>query len=158
MSATTTDRFSLPPRRWQFLPVVAAAMAGVYIGLAPHFGQVVWSAPEALTLSEAVVLRDVTEVRRLIAAHADPDATYRLRHGLRRDVPLMVTPIEAALLERNATMVSLLLEQGATMTPAMAPYAWCLEAPEPHRDLARRIEREHPGVVDTDCAVTVFQR
>ncbi|MEQ1896340.1 MAG: hypothetical protein ABL971_03005 [Vicinamibacterales bacterium] len=143
---------------WCFLPALCSALAGTWLGIAPHVGVPVWGAPEPLTLTEAVTLRDVGEVRRLLRTGADPNGAYRLKYGLRRDVPLTATPVEAALLERYTPMLELLLGHGATIPALTAPYAWCLLMADERYALAREIATLHGDAPREDCSLVEFSR
>jgi hypothetical protein len=68
---------------------------------------------EPLNLAEAAALRDSGEVARLLAEGEDPNATYPIRRGFVRSVPMRMTPMAAALAARRDEIVQLLLDGGA---------------------------------------------
>jgi hypothetical protein len=148
------------PRLWYglFLPVAAALATGIYIGLAPVFGRAVWGAPRALTLSEAAALGDVGALRRLHRAGASLRARHRVEYGLRRKVPPELTPLEAALLGRNPTVLSTLLDLGAPLEGDAVSPLWCFAREERLSSLLSRIEAAVPAVLETDCARTTLDR
>jgi hypothetical protein len=72
---------------------------------------------EPLNLAEAAALRDRGEVARLLAAGADPNATYRVRRGYVRDYAMQMTPMAAAVAARREEIVQILLDGGAKPQP-----------------------------------------
>jgi hypothetical protein len=68
---------------------------------------------EPLTLSEAAALRDEGETIRLLIEGYDPNQRYPVRREFVDADQRAITPLEAAVRSRRATMVQLLLAHGA---------------------------------------------
>lgn len=103
--------------------VLAAAITGA--GLA---GYGALAAPRDVTLSEAVALRVPAEVVKLIRAGADPAAPARVRGGIIREHPSMLTPLEAAVVTRRPELVRLLVQEGAVLDDTNYLVLSCLAA------------------------------
>ena len=97
-------------------------------------GEPFWAAPD-LTLSEAVVVRDVAEAVRLIRAGHDPNRAWTIRADLsdRRELE-MATPLEAAIRIRRLEIVLVLISEGARLTtegrPKLVELARLVDAPD----------------------------
>ena len=85
----------------------------------------VWP-PTELTLSEAVALRDRGEVIRQIMLGVDPNRRYQTHDVFRELEDVALTPLEAAVITRESSLVSLLLESGASINDGNATTLQCL--------------------------------
>jgi hypothetical protein len=71
-----------------------------------------WS-PPPFTLSEAAGLDDEAEVVRLIERGGDPNAAHEVRIAVISPTPTRLTPLEAAVISKNPSMIATLLTRGA---------------------------------------------
>lgn len=81
---------------------------------------------EPHNLAEAVAFRDAGAVVRRINAGEDPNRPGEVRARVILPESATLTPIEAAAASRQAEMVSLLLELGASLDPTVWQRAWCI--------------------------------
>ncbi len=96
-------------------PPLALGVATVLVlALAIPGRDPVWSVSE-MTISESAALADRGAVVRMISAGLDPNSRYPVRSEVLASSTLVMTPIEAAALNRRVEMVQLLLEHGATL-------------------------------------------
>ena len=87
----------------------------------------VW-APEDITLSEAVALRDRGEVVRQIMAGRDPNQRYETHDVFREGEHVALTPLEAAVIMHERYMVELVLAYGASLNDRNSAVLQCLAA------------------------------
>ena len=83
--------------------------------LANTAGGWVWP-PDDVNVSEAVAAGNYAELVRLLENGEDPTRSGAVRAPLLASEPVVLTPLEAAVLVRNATMMQLLLTRGAVLT------------------------------------------
>ncbi len=108
----------------------------------------VWS-HQTLTLSEAASVDDEAEVVRLIERGADANAPYNIRAGFPLGVPARLTPIDAAVAAKNASMVATLLTHGAVLDAG----AWNrLRCSTEDDDVARILDGHRPAGATVQCA------
>jgi hypothetical protein len=121
-------------------------LGGVIAGVDP-----LWYV-EPLTLPEAAGLRDNGEVVRLIATGADPDAAGPVRAGFVHNDEKVLTPLEAAVGDRRADMVLLLLDNGATMDEAIWNRLVCFSDIVKASDVRELLEERRPaGATAASC-------
>jgi len=77
-------------------------------------------------LAEAVAFRDSAAVVRRIDAGEDPNRPGEVRARVILPESATLTPIEAAAASRQAEMVQLLLDLGASPDPNVWQRAWCI--------------------------------
>lgn len=77
-------------------------------------------------LAEAVAFRDAGAVIRRIDAGEDPDRPAEVRASVILPESATLTPIEAAAASRQAEMILLLLDLGASLDATVWQRAWCI--------------------------------
>ena len=77
-------------------------------------------------LAEAVTFRDAGAVVRRIDAGEDPNGAGEVRPGVILPESATLTPLEAAAASRQAEMVQLLLDLGASLDANVWQRAWCI--------------------------------
>jgi hypothetical protein len=125
--------------------VAAAFTVALVMGL---FGRHPMWASQPLNLSEASAVRDRAEVSRLIEFAGDPNVPRVVRAGLLFDYPVKVTPLEAAVIVNDDTMVRHLLSQGVFMDVAVWDRLQCLAEGD---DVRRVIEELRPSGAQPHC-------
>ncbi len=76
--------------------------------------------PPAITLAHAAGASSAAAVQRLIRAGADPNTPSSVPRGtFGNDTPVVVTPLEAAVMRGDLVMVQLLEQKGARRDAAM---------------------------------------
>jgi hypothetical protein len=87
-----------------------AVVAGQLIGWSPF-----WPVPE-VNVAEAAAVSDAGEVVRLIVDEGqDPNRRWPVRSGIVGQQPLMLTPLEAAIVIRREPLVPVLLRHGVVV-------------------------------------------
>jgi hypothetical protein len=87
---------------------------------------------------EAIVMRDDAAAARLIEEGADMRAIGLVRSGLLTDRPLLVTPLEAAVLVDATSMLDYLVGRGVTLPDELACLAADINAPAVRAKLGKR--------------------
>ena len=77
----------------------------------------VW-AVGGMTLSEAAATKDRGGIVRMLGQGADPNGRYAVRSEVLASAALVVTPLEAAALNRLDYVMQLLMDHGATLRDA----------------------------------------
>jgi hypothetical protein len=126
------------------VPVAALALAGIWGVVTNPAGGWVWP-PDDVNVSEAVAAGNYAELVRLLESGEDPNRGRVVRAPLLGGQAVEATPIEAAVLIRNATMARLLLTHGAVVTRSMAGTLRCLNAEYPDRDVLEILDELDPG-------------
>lgn len=130
------------------VPVAALALVGAWGVVANGDGGWVWP-PDDVNLSEAVATGNYAELVRLLENGADPTRTGSVRAPLLASQAVVVTPLEAAVLVRNATIVQVLVARGAVLTPIIAGKLKCLNAEHPDQSVGSVLDELAP---DTEPA------
>lgn len=110
-------RAGLPPVLAAGPAFVLAATTLVWLGMAAIGRHPFWSY-QPMTLSEAAALQHAGEIVRMLAAGADPNATYPVRAGILAPRAVVVTPLAAARAANSAEIAAVLTRGGAV--PAAA--------------------------------------
>ncbi len=120
------------------------------VALPPVVGVIVWLGALALAgatgthpvwnlqphnLAEAAAFQDSGALVRMVNAGEDPDRPAEVRGGVTLSAPATLYPIEAAAASREATMVQLLLDVGASPDAHAWQRAWCISDAQSVRDL-----------------------
>ena len=109
------------------IPPILAAIAWLAVlaigGLAGRHP--IWNL-EPRNLAEAVAFRDAGAVIRRVDAGEDPDRPAEVRARVILPESATLTPLEAAAASRQAEMVQLLLELGASLDANVWQRAWCI--------------------------------
>jgi hypothetical protein len=103
---------------------------------------------DALNLSEAAAANDEGEVARLIGAGHDPDAPREVRAGFLESSALRLTPLEAAVAARDASMIHTLLMYGAAMDAGAWSSLRCIADDD---DVARMLDAQRPAGATMQC-------
>lgn len=127
------------------VPVAVLALVGAWGVVANTAGGWVWP-PDDVNLSEAVATGNYAELVRLVENGADPTRAGSVRAPLLASQAVVVTPLEAAVLVRNATMMQLLLARGAVLTPSLAGKLKCLNEEHPDQSVSTVLDELAPGV------------
>ena len=135
MSHLAPSRSSVTASIGLLAPLAIPLCLSVYVvigwagGAAPF-----WSTPD-VSLSEAVIVRDIAEAVRLIRAGHDPNRSWPVRADLsdnRQSESL--TPLEAAIRTRRLEVAQVLVGAGARVTggaqAALVEYARRVDAPD----------------------------
>jgi hypothetical protein len=96
--------------------------------------------PDEVTLAEAVAVNSPAEVARLLAEGADPNAPSAVRPELLNTRRRVFRPLEVAVLERLPTPAALLIDAGATLSPAEIQDLWCGDRGAPPPEIAAALE------------------
>lgn len=112
---------------------------------------------EPVNMSEAAGMDDEAEVVRLIGYGEDPNASRETRAGFVRNVPTPLTPLEAAVISGNPSMVSTLLANGAAMNPSTWNRLRCL-ADDRKSDLIMMLDAHRPQGAMTHCDRSARER
>jgi len=95
-------------------PIALAAVTLFVLVFAVIGKDPVWAVGE-MTISEAAATRDRGGVVRMIREGAKPNGRYSVRPEVIASAALVVTPLEAAALNRQDYMMELLFAHGATL-------------------------------------------
>ena len=90
------------------------------------------------SVPEAIVMRDDAGAARLIEEGADIRAIGLVRSGVLTDRPLLLTPLEAAVLVDATPMLDYLVDRGATLPDDLACLAADIGAPAARAKLGER--------------------
>ena len=140
--------------RW--LPAITAApvlglgitwMVVVVLGWQGHH---LWWRVEALNLAEAAALRDRGEVARQLQAGADPRMPRVIRGGVLGSEPVVLAPMQAAILAGRAEIVRLLIDSGLTLDPNEWRQLWCSTN---HKRVRTVLATVRPDGTPDDCPV-----
>ena len=124
---------ALPPVAVTFTLAILACMEAS--GLHPlTFG-------EPRSLPEAIVMRDGASVARLLERKGRPDEIEMIRRGVLLDRPLLVTPLEAAVIVDDAALLEILERGGAQISQH---HLACLAADVGARAIRSRLETSEP--------------
>jgi hypothetical protein len=115
----TVATVAIPPILGAIAWLVVLAMTGVS-GQHP-----IWDL-QPRNLAEAAAFRDSGAVVRRVAAGEDPNRPGEVRAGVIRPVSTTLVPIAAAAAIREAGMVQLLLDLGASPDADAWQRAWCI--------------------------------
>lgn len=85
----------------------------------------IWSF-EARTVAEAAAIGDSAAIVRMTTLGGDPNRAGEVRAGIIFPENTTLTPIEAAAASREAGMVQLLLDLGASLDTNVWQRAWCI--------------------------------
>ena len=88
-----------------------AVLSAIALALAAFGRHPMWP-HEAVNLAEAAGVREEAEVARLIEHGHDPNARYPVRPGVLFERAVNLTPLEAAVLNNDAAIVSQLFARG----------------------------------------------
>ena len=151
------DPLSVPrSERWLAtalgLPGVLLVVATVVVAVSTALAGGPLSAGDRVTLAEAAALQDLGEIVRQVRRGTDPRQPARVRAGIIRDVTMIVTPIEAAVIEGRADAMQLLFEQGVTVDRRTAAGLWCLAAGRNDPFVLRVLEGRLGARPAIDCA------
>jgi hypothetical protein len=116
------------------LPACVVGAVGLVSLIANVDGVWVWR-PDAVTLPEAVVTGNYAEVVAQIQRGIDPNVPADIRANLLTTRPLRVTPLQAAVLGRNALMLQLLLDNGAIVGPTSLAVLKCINEQQQNREV-----------------------
>ena len=126
------------------VPVAALALTGAWAVVANPAGGWVWP-PDEVNVSEAVATGNYAELVRLLENGDDPTRSRSVRAPLLASQTVVATPLEAAVLVRNATMLQLLVARGAVITRSIAGQLKCLNAEHPDQDVRRVLDEVAPA-------------
>ena len=131
--------------RWAAVALAApgcllAAASAVALILAALDRHPMWP-HQPTNLAEAAGVRDEAEVVRLIQQGDDPNVRYPIRPGLIFDVPLRLTPLEAAVAADDVQMVGHLLANRVVMDAALWTYLRCIADGD---DVPPALDRSRP--------------
>jgi len=126
------------------VPAVVVALIGAWGVVANPAGGWVWP-PDDVNVSEAVATRNYAELVRLLENGADPTRPNLVRASILTSRPVVVIPVEAAVMARNAGMLGLLMDKGAVVTPSMAGKLKCLNVEYPDQDIKAMLDQVAPG-------------
>ena len=142
-------------RLWNWRAVAVAApgcalSAGLVLALGcAVFGRSPIWPDHGLTLSEAVVTRADADLVRLLGQGTDPNASYDVRPGLVADHAVRMTPLEAAVLSRDAAILERLIRRGALIDAPAWNRLRCLA--EGDEGVTVLLERHRPAAAVTQC-------
>jgi hypothetical protein len=126
------------------VPAITVALIGAWALVANTAGGWVWP-PDEVNVSEAVATGNYAELVAQVEVGADPTRSRTVRAPFLSSEAVTVTPLEAAVLGRNATMMELLLARGVVVTPSMAGALKCLNAAHPDQDVKNLLDKLVPG-------------
>lgn len=126
------------------VPAVVVALIGAWGVVANPTGGWIWP-PDDVNVSEAVATRNYAELVRLLDNGADPTRPNLVQASLLTSRPVVAIPVEAAVMARNGTMLSLLINKGAVVTPRMVGKLKCLNSEYPDREVKEMLDRMAPG-------------
>jgi hypothetical protein len=106
------------------LPAALVTLALALIACAELLGAHPLTMGPARSVPEAIVMRDPAGAARLIEEGADVRAIGLVRAGILTDRPVLLTPLEAAVLVDATAMLDFLAARGATVPAELA----CLAA------------------------------
>ena len=127
--------------------LVAIAWLAVLTIASVTGGHPIWNL-QPRNLVEAVAFRDAGAVVRRVDAGEDPNRPGEVRPRVIFPESTMLTPIEAAAASRQAEMIQLLLDLGASLDANVWQLAWCI-SDEPEVRSVLGLHRP-AGTVD-DC-------
>jgi hypothetical protein len=143
---TQSSRFALlvaaPPVCVAVLWVSVLAVTAI-TGTHPIWGQ------QPRNLAEAAALKDGAAVVRFVEQREDVNRAGEIRAGILSRAPQTLTPIEAAAAAREAEMVRLLLDLGATPDAIVWQRAFCISDAGGVRAL---LAEHRPSCAVDECA------
>lgn len=107
------------------VPAILVAITGAWGAVVNPRGGWIWP-PDQVNASEAVATGNYAELVRLLELGDDPNRSHPVQAPFLSSEPVVATPLEAAVRGGQATMLELLLERGAVMTPGLAGRLKCL--------------------------------
>lgn len=111
-----------------------------------------------MTLPEAAALESEADIVRLLRAGAGPNTPAWVRRTRIRAVHAELTPLEAAMTARHASVMTLLVDNGAVLNARTLPVLWCLAASQRNHD-AQDWLRSHGGAEPpSGCDAVRFPR
>jgi len=120
--------------------LVALTMAG--------FGKHPMWPHDEVNLAEAAGVREEAEVARLIERGQDPNARYPVRPGLLFERALSLTPLEAAVVNDDASIAGALLARGAALDASSWVTLRCFAA---ESQVAPVLDEHRPAGATLDC-------
>jgi len=90
------------------------------------FGQSPMWPHQSVNLAEAAGVYDESEMVRLVEDGVSPNERYPVRSGLIFGYPMRLTPLEAAVANDDPTMVTRLIEKGATLDARVWTHLRCI--------------------------------
>ena len=98
--------------------------------------------------AEAAAFRDSAAVVRFVLSGSDLNAPGEVRGGIIRSQAAVLTPVEAAAAARQAEMVQVLIDLGASPDAAVWQRAYCISDADSVRDV---LARRRPAGASEDC-------
>lgn len=133
------------------LPAVAIALLFAVNAAATGAGiEIVWPV-EDVSLAEALVHRNTGEAVLQISRGADVDTPSRLVRRSPAGRPIVITPLEAAVLSGELGLVRLLLDRGARLDDENLPMLECLADRIGEQAIAEFLAAQDERSVDCDA-------
>jgi hypothetical protein len=126
------------------LPAILVALVGTWGVFTNHGGGWIWP-PDQVNVSEAVATSNYAELIRLLDNGDDPNRPSPVRAPFLLSKPVIATPIEAAVIGRNVTMLRLLLARGAVLTRSQAERLKCLNDEHPEAEVRAILDERSPA-------------
>lgn len=133
------------------LPGVLVAVAVFAVLLMRTAGLAPFEPADRMTLPEAAALESEADVVRLLRAGADPNQPAFVRRTRLRAVHAPMTPMQAAMTARHVSVMTLLADAGARVTPAEMPVLWCIAESQQNADAAAWLRARADGPFPADC-------
>jgi len=133
------------------LPGVLVAVAVFVVLLMRAAGLAPFEAADRMTLPEAAALESEADVVRLLRSGADPNQPAWVRRTRLRAVHAPMTPMQAAMTSRHVSVMTLLADAGARVTPAEMPVLWCIAESQRNADAATWLRGRAGGPFPQDC-------
>jgi len=134
------------------LPGATVAAAVLLALLMQRAGVAPFAPAVQMTLPEAAALESDADVVRLLRSGADPNRAAWVRRTRIRAVNAELTPLQAAMTSRHASVMNLLVDGGARVTSADVPALWCLAAAQRNADAQAWLRGQVDGPFPDDCA------
>jgi hypothetical protein len=134
---------------------IVAVVGGVSAFVNPR-GAWTWP-PDVVTISEAVATGNYAEVVRQSELGVDPNRPTSIRADMLTREATELTPLQAAVLGRNALMFRILLDQGAIVLPQTYAFLACANLKYPNEEITESLSRFAPAD-PPDCSTVTFPK
>jgi len=132
-------------------PLALGVATVMMLALATVDRDPVW-AVRGMTISEAAATQDRGSVVRLIGEGVDPNARYPVRMEVLASAEFLVTPLESATLNRQDSIVQLLMDHGAVLRDAERHRLMCFLYERGNEDMYVYLAGFAPMEAPIDCS------
>lgn len=136
---------------WALVSVPPVCAAGAWIAMLTIAGVTerhpIWNLTPR-NVAEAAAFRDGAAVVRLVLSGSDVNAAGDVRAGIIQSQAATLTPVEAAAAARQAEMLQVLIDLGASPDASVWQRAYCISDADSVREV---LARHRPAGAAEDC-------